>query len=254
MKSSYLKLAAGLGLIALGAIAPAQMNITSRLSTQNYNYLYGGGPHAFQDTYLNSSGALLGTDTMEKHFAEHGEGWYPPANLHWIAGVSVDLFQTYSITGPPANASGISGSGYTNVSSFVEDAGLATMNSANPGNQLTLEFTLNSATDYRLSGMFETTDGTNLPGQVALQRFDGIVWQYVHTSLFLPGSEGSFDWTGTAAAGSYRLLAQTQQDTFGDEVRMGAYQYSLTMGAVPEPATMAVLGLGIAALLRRRRQ
>lgn len=254
MTTSYLKMAVGLGALALIAVAPAQMNLTSRASTQNYNYLYGGGPDAIQDTYLNTAGGLLATDTMEKHFAQQGEGWYPPANIHWIAGVSVDLYQTYAITGPLGNASSISGSGYTNVSSFIEEDGLALMRSSSPGNELVAEFSLTAATDYRLNGLFETTDGTNLPGQVALQRFDGIVWQYVHTSLFLPGSESAFDWSGTTGPGNYRLLAQIQQGTFGDESRMGAYQYNLTMGAVPEPATMAVLGLGVAALLRKRRR
>ncbi len=39
MTTFYLKLAAGLGALAHDAFSSAQMNFTSRLSTQNYNYL-----------------------------------------------------------------------------------------------------------------------------------------------------------------------------------------------------------------------
>jgi hypothetical protein len=77
-------------------------------------------------------------------------------------------------------------------------------------------------------------------------------------SIFLTDND-SFDGTGILSAGTYYFTASADVSTFAYGNSAGSYAYAygvygLSAQAVPEPATMAVLGLGAAAMLRRRRK
>ncbi|MEQ1932592.1 MAG: PEP-CTERM sorting domain-containing protein [Fimbriimonadaceae bacterium] len=229
--------------------------ITSRFSHLNYNAVYGGGGDAFTPSDSIEDTGLVAADSEALAFADSKAGFIlGDPNRPWNASVETDLSHSYAITGSLSNFSRIVSSGRSMVAAAAGGEGLALMNSGNPGNVLQFEFTLTSSTTARLRGAFNLNpDGQNLAGEVALQRFDGIVWQYQFTTLFLPGQEGAFDETFNLSAGMYRLTGGASGNAFHGVRPIQDNDWNYDFQAVPEPATMAALGLGIAALLRRRR-
>ena len=67
------------------------------------------------------------------------------------------------------------------------------------------------------------------------------------------GARTSFSgFAGSALAGNYQL--QISDFEAGDTGALGSWSFNVTPQAVPEPTTMAALGLGAVALVRRRRK
>lgn len=240
-------------LIALGATAcsMAQLNVTSRMSDLNYQWLMGYAGDVYQGNNTFNDGSLLASDTESFLVNETRTGFYPPTSHSWSASVDMEAMHSYSIAGPLSNASGISGSGRTRSVS-AESGATAQSFITNPGNRLMLSFDVAANTPYTMTYQIYNAVSSEAPGEIAIQRWDGAFWLYVNSSAFFPPSNGVNTWTGTFSAGSYRVFMQTGANNFSNESNDAISSFSLT--AVPEPGTMAALGLGTAAMLRRRRR
>lgn len=126
------------------------------------------------------------------------------------------------------------------------------MNSSNPGNQLIMNFNVAGSMDYILSGQIEGAPGEVGAGHlIALQKFDGLVWQNHWMSWSLPGLQGSFNTNGTLTPGQYRLFSQIGLKADAGESWSTSYNYNFA--AVPEPITAFGLLPALWFMRRRRR-
>jgi hypothetical protein len=180
--------------------------LISRNSHLNFNYVFGAGPDVFQDTQELTASTLNLSDIHSIGHAQSESGSVPAGP--WSAGISVGIQQQYSITGTAGLLSGIEASGASVGDTSTSGFGSAGLFSSNPGNSLILNFDLTQAQVYSLTGEIAFVGGaSSTQTAVALQRWDGIVWQNVHNSLFLSGNQGAFDWSGTLDAGQYRMFS-----------------------------------------------
>jgi len=124
------------------------------------------------------------------------------------------------------------------------------------GGNSVIRFTTPSAGAYRLAGTFAfmptaaSSDGVN----VDIHTFSGTAATAVLDSFLLaPGGSTSkaFDITVSGLASGAFIdfsVSRGPANKTGDAVRLSG-----TVSAVPEPGTIAVFGIGLAALLRRRK-
>lgn len=238
------------GMLAVASLAHAQ-NITSRTGEMSYTYVYGAGGDTHSDSYSNVKTAILDIDFDDALYTGSTSGVLPGGTTY-AAGVDTIQHYDYAITGPTSSFSSISASCSTAITTTAYGAGTAQLLSSNPGNQQIFEFTLDSAVDYTLSGIIATSlTNAGSTNYVELRRFDGITWQIVYTSNFLPNQQGTIASAGTLTAGQYRLRSAIALNAFGNQSLSGAYNYQFDI--VPEPAT-CLLAIPALALGRKKRK
>lgn len=110
------------------------------------------------------------------------------------------------------------------------------MYSSTPGNQVALNFVLAKNRNYTFTANV-TSVGFGSPGDVRLQRFDGLTWQYISTTLFLPGAQGTVNANGVLAPGDYRLLSNVGFSVLNGVSRTGTYSMQLDM--LPNDVTVS---------------
>ena len=239
------------GCLCVGTAAVASLGqaiMTQRASTLIYNYVYGAGAdtNVGGDTILDP--ILLQTDAEHAQFGGQTSGFLPGMQPY-AASVQCTLDHQYEIFGPFAGFQGVTAGASTFVTAAASGLGSALMNSNNPGNELFLYFTLGATVPYRLFG-FVSTPAPSAFTFVALQQFDGLVWQYVFYSAFLPGQQGNFDVAGALTPGSYRLWSAIALNAGANQGLSATYHYEF---GIPSPAGAGLLGLAAVAGLRRRR-
>ncbi len=233
----------------LVATSSAQI-IVSRDTTMRYNYLHGFAANGVSDDVEFNETTLVDTFTNTMSYASGNNGTWQ--NLPWEAGVTGQLDQEFTVTPGGNGFSRIQSTAQTLLSSYQSHVGSVLNYSANPGNQLIMRFDVANTADYTLTGNVTVDEDEAGAGTlVALQRFDGIVWQQVHTTLFLDGYQGDFDHSGNLDAGEYRLVSQLGMTISGNTSVAASYNYDFQV--VPEPATLT-LALPLLLALRRRKQ
>lgn len=248
-------------IVVVCGVAQAQVSIDTRLSTQDYQYLYGWSIdlHDANETFIE--GALNQSDSMSTSYTGYTEGEYLPTNTTWTAGIDGLLQHEYTIGGPLSAAWMISASGRSDGSVAATGSGYAENWSKAPGNELIFEFDVTAPVDYSLNATYDG-NGNSRPSYLALQFFSGGFWNYIPsaTNFFNGALSGSLFDSGTLGTGRYRMvsniLLDTRTLTGHPSSQFGEFNYSLQLGAqpVPEPSSLALLGVGVAALARRMRK
>lgn len=226
MRRVGVRLALIVGVVGLSAAATYGQVLTARSSTLNYNYVFGAGAdsHTGNDNIPDTN--LLASDMEAMGFADSTSGVLP-GGTPYSAGAACDLAHEYAISGAFPIIRSIHASGSTQVDTSISGAGIANMNSSNPGNRLLFNFDLAAPLRYRLTGSITLTQPSSA-SYVAMQRFDGITWAQVHNTLFLPGGQGALNYGGTLTPGSYRIDAALGVSAFGSASNTGTYQYAFT--------------------------
>lgn len=242
---------AGLAFACLAPSVDAQ-TITSRHSKLNWVGVYGAGGDTHTPNSTLEDFAILNSDSEHQGFTGSTSGLLP-GDQPYAGAISIDQDQSYSIAGPLSQFTSMTAFADTEVTASASGLGSALMDSSTPGNGLTIEFTVAGTVDFTLTGEISFSAGSPKSGWVALQFWDGIVWQNgIFNSNFLPGSEGAFVDSGTLGPGLYRMDSYMARRAFQNQIETGFYNYNLTL--VPEPASMGVLLAGVAMVVRRRRK
>jgi hypothetical protein len=227
--------------------------IVARDSYLNYNYTFGGGAVTFSDNQTLNPTSLVLFDNLGIGHSQMESGANPPGP--WSAGIDVSLAQQFEITGSLSNFSRIQANASSTGETFTSGFGSAGLFSSNPGNRLLMSFNVNQAQDYTLIGDIAFTGASSTQSAVALQRWDGIVWQNVHNSAFLLGGQGAFNWSGTLNPGEYRMFSGLNLSLpGGNQSSVRAYQYEFRFTNIPEPSSATALLIGMGVVLFRRRR
>ncbi|HWL92479.1 MAG TPA: hypothetical protein VNT79_03010 [Phycisphaerae bacterium] len=216
------------GLAGAASVAPAQ-TLTGRYSQVNYSYVFGAGGDSHSGGENLEEFELLATDNLATDFEDYTEGVLPgDPETPYTAGVECEISQEYEIMGALDAFQSISASASSEVTAAESGAGVASMDSSNGGNLIQFNFTVDQTLEYRFSGSVSSTQ----PGfftSVAIQRFDGITWQWWFNTGLTPNPTGPFDIGGDLNPGDYRLIAQIANDSFGNEHNAGSYFYTLSL-------------------------
>lgn len=211
----------------MSALASAQVPMVSRKSIVNYSYLYGGGPFVYSGQDHRQRESPSDSDALATTFSEAGaDSW---AGLAWSASVFGDIHSNYSIEGGWGAATGIRASGSTQiVATAGGDIPTAQILATNPGNSQEFEFEVITPQDVLLSGIIDR-GGVPLqwlPGEVAVEYFNGFTWAPLFTSNSLPGGNGFYSWAASLGPGHYRIRAFLSAGmTIGNTI--GALSYLL---------------------------
>jgi hypothetical protein len=244
-----------LGVFLLGPRVATSQVLVQRDSHLNFNYTFGGGSTVFQDNRTLNPTSLVSSDSLSLGHTQTEQGTVPAGP--WTAGIDVALNQNFSISGPLDRFHRIQATASSRGETVTDGFGSAGLFAANPGNRLFLYFDLHQSEEYRLVGELAFTGAASSQTAVALQRWDGVVWQNVRTTIGLPDSQGAFDWSGSLAAGEYRLLSGLNLSLpGGGQSSSRSYQYDFQLTSVPEPSAAVLVActlLGGSVVRRRHR-
>jgi hypothetical protein len=228
--------------------------LVQRDSHLNFNYIFGGGSTVFQDNRTLNPTALVSSDSLSLGHTQTEHGTVPAGP--WTAGIDVALNQDFLISGPLNRFHRVQATATSRGETVAEGFGVSGLFATNPGNRLFLNFDLHQSEEYRLAGQLAFTGVASAQTVVALQRWDGVVWQNVRTTIGLPNSQGAFDWSGSLVAGEYRLLSGLNLSLSGDgQSSSRSYQYDFQLTSVPEPSAAVLVACALlgASVVRRRR-
>ncbi|MEK6700872.1 MAG: hypothetical protein AABZ53_01290 [Planctomycetota bacterium] len=213
--------------LAPALLAPSALaqTLTARSSQLNFNYVYGAGGDTHVGGDLRQFTNLTAFDSDSMTFTGSTSGVLP-GDQPYSAGVDGTIEYGYLITGPLHEIRTIRAQASTQVSAATSGLGSALFHASNPGNEIVLSFTVQTAIPYQLSGSI-TLPNASAFSYVALQRFNGFAWDYQFYSAFLPGGQGPFDVTGTLIPGDYRLRSILSINAGANEFVQGAYDYRL---------------------------
>ncbi len=226
--------------------------ISSRSSTLQFDYVYGFGVDTHTGSPTVTDNTLLATDNESTTFTGSASGnWL--GDHPYGSDVFVLASHSYDVAGGPTNFSSISAIGSNQATASATGFGEANMGIRNPGNSLQFRFNLQNATPYTLNGHITMPAAqASIFSVVSLEWFDGFTWANINNTGFLPGSQGSFNYSGTLASGEYRLTSVMGINAGRNESWQSDYQYRLAL--VPEPATVIAIVGSCGFLLRRRRK
>lgn len=238
-----------IGVFSLGTASYAQMLVTGTSSYLYLAYGYGRGTIVHSDSFDQNSTTLASsysknfTDTITDSVSHPTEGW--------DIFLSYDWRQNREIYGSLNNARtlSLSTSGVADLLSHNANLGLGT---GSGGNRQTIKFTLAQQTTFRLYGVASHSAGDAAYSWLRRTTMGTQTVAEYHVA------DGPFDVFLDLTAGTYEL------ETFADMNQSFSWQQAessdhittsttVTLEAVPEPASMAALGLGIFALARKRR-
>ena len=223
------------GLITLAAAASVHaQSLTSRLSTQQFTTVYGGGGDVVSGDSTESRVTLDPFDDMALNYKGSHQGVIPgKPEQPFFASVSFSAAQEYVISGSVGAISRLEASGSTEVEGAVTGAGAAQVISINPGNLLQFEFSIASKVDARLAGEVSLDPG-QVPfsgAGVSLLAFNGFTWiTLFDSSIALPFSEGVFDLELSLTPGLYRIVGQSLGNVFvpgGSSGQLNSWGYDL---------------------------
>lgn len=114
----------------------------------------------------------------------------------------------------------------------------------------------------RTGGGMTSSDYLTNANMAAVNPLDLVGPPFVTTNGAIDGNNAlnqvakthTFTFTTPLAAGDSVFIRWSDFNDGGNDANIALDQFSVTATAVPEPATMAALGLGVAALLRRRKK
>ncbi len=114
-----------------------------------------------------------------------------------------------------------------------------------------VDFNIATAHDYTLSGQLVEVGSANTRYRITLSELNGPAIHELET-------EDPISELGTLPSGDYRLKIEARVSWFANgsgftNSRTEYQNVQLVLAAVPEPCSLALLGLGAAAILRRRR-
>ncbi|MBS1705170.1 MAG: PEP-CTERM sorting domain-containing protein [Armatimonadetes bacterium] len=240
-----------LALLSGLTLAQAQ-TITARSSTLNYFATYGHGG----DVVKNPSDSLTATDLLQSDskglaLSDVQNGTY--LSGQYFTSVDVSLNHSYQVSGPVSNFSRIDAqlhSSFVTSASGAAGAGSGGQ-SVQPGNELLLDFTTAGFRYEFLGSSTYQSTGANVPHSKAeLLKWNGSNWSFLESTIFSNGLVR----TGTLGAGTYRLLVWGETKSLNSTAFANTTLVFKNLDAVPEPATLAILGASLSFVLRKKRR
>lgn len=216
--------------LGLGVTSASAQVLTSRYSKLNHNYVFGAGGDSNTGDDLWERSDIEPTSSHGLTFTDSTSGSTPNP---YTAAVDVDINFTTTVTGPLPSFTGISSVHDTDCNGVVSGVGSALMFSNNPGNLSEMIFSLVRPRRYSASGLASQSGGGF--AEVTVRRWDGFTWGIFQTTLFLPGSVGSFNWAGTMPMGQYKIASSSGANAFNDH-REAHAEYNLQM--LPSPVVI----------------
>lgn len=216
---------------AAAIFSQAQVTLTGRLSTLEYDYLYGWHGDVVQDRFSSSSSDLLASDSMASYF--YSDSW--SGGYGWWAFVEETMDNSYSISGELDDVRAISGAGTTQIEAGCDQESLSQMRSYNG---VTFNFSVAREQRYVLTGTLDWAGYALDPGnqtQLRIERWNGAWWDIVYWTPTMPDGRGAFSTRGILPPGEYRIWCNLLERAFGNETKEQSYSFVLSFIKRPIP-------------------